>query len=63
MLTIAKEQINKIVEKQPEDSSYTEIMMELVFAQMIDRGLDDSKNGRLTNHSDNPQPNGHQQIF
>ncbi len=50
MIVIAKEKISKIVEKQPDDSSFNEIMRELVFVQMIDRGLDDSKNGRVTTH-------------
>lgn len=52
MIAIAKEKIKEIVEKQPEDSSYDEIMKELIFAQMIERGLDDSENGRVTNHDD-----------
>ena len=52
MITIAKKRINKIVQKQPDDSSYDEIVRELIFAQMIDRGLQDSKEGKLTSHAD-----------
>jgi hypothetical protein len=39
----AKEQITHIVQEQPEDSSYDEILRELAFARMIERGLEDSQ--------------------
>ena len=52
MVTIAKKRINKIIKEQPDDSSFDEIIRELVFAQMIDRGLQDSKDGKLTSHED-----------
>jgi len=52
MIALAKEKINKLVEKQPDDSSYDEIMRELIFDHMIDRGLDDSKKNRVTSHED-----------
>jgi predicted transcriptional regulator len=42
----AKEQMTKIVQDQPEDSSYDEILRELAFARMIERGLEDSRAGR-----------------
>jgi predicted transcriptional regulator len=42
----AKEQMTKIVQDQPEDSSYDEILRELALARMIDRGLEDSQAGR-----------------
>ncbi|QIT54839.1 hypothetical protein HC341_06170 [Aquisalimonas sp. 2447] len=41
-----KEQMVKVIEAQPEDSSYDEILRELAFARMIDRGLADSDTGR-----------------
>jgi predicted transcriptional regulator len=43
----AKEQITKIVQDQPEDSSYDEILRELALARMIERGLEDSQVGRI----------------
>ncbi|MDD2599746.1 MAG: hypothetical protein PHO37_11025 [Kiritimatiellae bacterium] len=52
MVTIAKAKINKLVEKQPDDSSYNEIIRELIFAQIIDRGLEDSSKGLITKHED-----------
>lgn len=45
MLT-AKEKMNEIIKNQPEDSSYDEILKELAFARMVERGLEDSGAGR-----------------
>jgi predicted transcriptional regulator len=42
----AKEQMAKIVQEQPDDSSYDEILRELAFARMVERGLADSHIGR-----------------
>lgn len=42
----AKEEITHIVQQQPDDSSYDEILRELAFARMIERGLDDSRDGQ-----------------
>lgn len=41
-----KERLLEIVQEQPEDSSYDEILRELAFARMVERGLADSENGR-----------------
>ena len=38
-----KKQMTKIVAEQPEDSSYEEILKELAFARMVERGVADSK--------------------
>jgi len=43
----AKEQITHIVQEQPEDSSYDEILRELALARMIERGLEDSQAHRI----------------
>lgn len=46
----AKEQISELVQKQPDDSSYDEIVRELAFDLMIQRGLRDSDESRtITN--------------
>ena len=42
----AKEQVSRIVLEQPDDSSYDDILRELVLARMIERGLADSQAGR-----------------
>ncbi len=48
----AKEQIAKILQDQPDDSSYDEILRELAFARMIDSGLADSDAGRTISHEE-----------
>ena len=42
----------KVIEAQPEDSSYDEILRELAFARMIDRGLADSDTGRTISNQE-----------
>ena len=41
-----KKKMTKIIQEQPEDSSYDEILRELAFDHMVERGLADSKAGR-----------------
>ncbi len=49
-MSTAKEQITELVQKQPDDSSYDEIVRELAFHLMIQRGLKDPDEGRtITN--------------
>jgi predicted transcriptional regulator len=49
-MSTAKEQITELVQKQPDDSSYDEIIRELAFDLMVQRGLKDSDAGRtITN--------------
>ncbi len=45
-MNATKETMVKIIESQPDDSSYDEILKELAFARMIDKGLADSDAGR-----------------
>ena len=46
----AKEQIQAILQQQPDDSSYDELLRELALARMIERGLEDSRARRtITN--------------
>lgn len=47
-----KEQMVQIIENQPEDSSFDEILRELAFARIIERGLADVNNGRTVSHED-----------
>ncbi len=37
-----KEKMVKIIYEQPDDSSYDEVLRELTFARMVQRGLEDS---------------------
>ncbi len=42
----AKDRMIAIIQRQPEDSSYEEILRELAFARMVERGLADTEAGR-----------------
>lgn len=42
-----KEKMSEIIKKQPDDATYDEIMRELAFERMIERGLEDSRNNRV----------------
>jgi predicted transcriptional regulator len=48
----AKQRMLQLVQDQPEDSSYDEILRELAFARMVDRGLEDVENGRTISHEE-----------
>ena len=43
----AKEKMTEIIQSQPEDATYEEIMRELAFERMVARGLEDSRQGRV----------------
>ena len=45
-MSTPKEQIAELLQQQPDDSSYDEIVRELAFHLMIERGLQDSDAGR-----------------
>ena len=47
-----KEQMTHIIQDQPDDSSYEEILKELAFALMVDRGMADSRAGRTISHDE-----------
>lgn len=45
-MTAPKQEIKTLINALPEDASYDEILRELVFAKMIHKGLEDSKNAK-----------------
>jgi hypothetical protein len=45
-VSAAKDAMIDIIGRQPDDSTYDEILRELAFARMIPRGLDDADAGR-----------------
>ena len=51
-MATAKEQIAQLVQQQPDDSSYDEIIRELAFHLMIERGLKDSDEGRTISNDE-----------
>ncbi len=48
----AKEELKKLIEDQPEDSSREEIVRELAFHIMVERGLVDSDAGRVVSNDE-----------
>ncbi len=44
--------MTEVILEQPEDSSYEEILRELAFEQMIERGLKDSRDGNVISSED-----------
>ena len=50
-----KEQLRRIVDQQPDDSSYEEIVREVAFAAIVERGLADAREGRVSTHEDTRQ--------
>ena len=51
-MSTAKELITELVQKQPDDSSYDEIIRELAFHLMIERGLKDSDENRAISNDE-----------
>lgn len=47
-----KEKMTEVIQSQPEDATYEEIMRELAFERMVERGLDDTRNGRVISNED-----------
>lgn len=47
-----KELLIETIRELPDDSSCEEILRELVFARMIERGLGDSRAGRTASHEE-----------
>jgi len=48
----AKDELTKLIEEQPEDSSREEIVRELAFHVMVQRGLADSDAGRVISNAE-----------
>lgn len=51
-MSTSKDQMVEMINEQPEDSTYDEILRELAFKRMVDRGLDDARSGRIVSNED-----------
>lgn len=51
MLSI-KEKLTSIIQSLPEDSTYDEILKELAFHRMVEKGLEDSKKGKTISNEE-----------
>lgn len=48
----AKEELIRLIQEQPDDSSQEEILRELAFAAMVERGIADSDAGRVISNEE-----------
>ncbi|HEY0431339.1 MAG TPA: hypothetical protein VGC61_05955 [Pyrinomonadaceae bacterium] len=51
-MSTAKDQISEILKRQPDDSTYDELVRELAFDLMVKRGLEDSDEGRTLSNEE-----------
>ena len=51
-MSTAKEDLNKLLEQQPEDRSYEELIREMAFDVMVRKGLRDSEDGRTISNEE-----------
>lgn len=51
-MATAKEELTKLIQDQPDDSSYDEILRELAFNLMVQRGLRDSDEGKTISNDE-----------
>ena len=51
-MTAPKDEAKKIIDSLPEDTTYEEILRELAFDTMIQRGLDDVENGKVVSNQE-----------
>ena len=51
-MATAKQELKKLLEQQPEDSSTEELVRELAFHVMVQRGLADSDAGRTISNEE-----------
>ena len=47
-----KQKIRQLIEQQPEDATYEEIVRELAFARTVERGLADAREGRTISNEE-----------
>ena len=54
-MSTAKQKMAEVIQSQPEDATYEEIMRELAFERMVARGLEDSRAGRVMSNEEMEQ--------
>ena len=47
-----KEKMKEVIESQPDDATYEEILCELTFVRMAECGLDDSRKGHVISNEE-----------
>ena len=47
-----KEKMAEVIQSQPDDATYEEIMRELTFERMVEQGLADSRSNRVVSNEE-----------
>jgi predicted transcriptional regulator len=51
-MAVVKEKMKEVIDAQPDDATYDEILRELAFERMVDRGLEDSRTRRVISNEE-----------
>ncbi|MDE0027811.1 MAG: hypothetical protein OXU42_00195 [Deltaproteobacteria bacterium] len=51
-MTAAKQKMKDVIEAQPKDATYEEILRELAFERMVERGLADSREAHVISNEE-----------
>jgi predicted transcriptional regulator len=51
-MSTVKDKMTEVIQSQPDDATYEEIMRELAFEKMIERGLSDARSGRVVSNEE-----------
>jgi predicted transcriptional regulator len=51
-MTTAKTRMVEVIQEQPDDATYDEILRELAFRRMVDRGLEDARAGKTISNEE-----------
>jgi len=51
-MSSVKEKMTEVIRSQPDDASYEEIMKELAFERMVERGMEDARKGRVISNEE-----------
>lgn len=54
-MSVTKEKMKQVIESFPEDATYEEIMRELFFERMVDRGMEDVREDRIISNDEMDQ--------
>lgn len=51
-MAIAKKKMKEVIESQPDDATHEEILRERTFERVVERGLADSREGRVPSNEE-----------
>lgn len=52
VMSTVKEKMTEVIQSQPDDASYEEIMRELAFERMVTHGLEDARSDRVLSNEE-----------